>query len=61
MLFVWQAKINLLDKVNLISKMVDIQRIHGAKVAGFGSFDLKLDEGVMFHQNESYHEPHGRS
>jgi hypothetical protein len=41
--------------------MVDIQRIHGAKVAGFGSFDLKLDEGVMFHQNESYHEPHGRS
>jgi hypothetical protein len=35
--------------------IVDNQRSHGAKIAGFGSFDLKLDRCVTLHQNESCH------
>jgi hypothetical protein len=35
--------------------IVDNQRIHCAKIAGFGSFDLKLDRCVALHQNEIYH------
>ena len=34
--------------------MIDNQRSCGAKVARFGSFYLKLDMYVVFHQNNSY-------
>jgi hypothetical protein len=42
--------------------MVDNHSIHGTtKVVGFGSFDLKLDYCVNFHQNERYHKSNRRS
>ena len=53
--FVAQVGINLLGEVNRIRVSVDNQRSCGAKIIGFGSFDLKPDQCVVLHQNDSYH------
>jgi hypothetical protein len=45
--FVSQAGISLLGEVNRIGDMVNNQRSCGAKIAGFGSFYLKLDRCVV--------------
>ena len=47
--FVSQAGISLLGEVNRIDDTVDNQRSCGAKVTGFGSFDLKPDQCVVLH------------
>ena len=47
--FISQAGIILLGEVNRIGDTVDNQRSCGAKVAGFGSFDLKPDRCVVLH------------
>jgi hypothetical protein len=52
--FVWQAGISLLGEVNWICDMVDNQRNHCAKFAGFESHDLKPDRCIVLHQNDSY-------
>jgi hypothetical protein len=49
-----------LHKVIRISETVGNQRGHGAKVAGFRSFDSKSYRCVMFYQHESYREPDER-
>jgi hypothetical protein len=53
--FVSQVGIILLGEENPVCDTVDNQRSRGAKIAGFGSFDLKPDRCVMLHQNDSYH------
>ena len=50
-----RAGISLLGEVNQFGDTVDNQRSHGAKIAGFGSLDLKLDRCVVLQQNGSYH------
>ena len=55
MFFVSLAGISLRGEVNQIGDMVDNQRSRGAKIARFGSFDLKLDQCVVLHPNDSYH------
>ena len=55
MFFVAQAGISLLGEVNRLGDTVDNLRSCGAKIAGFGSLDLKPDRCVVLHQNESYH------
>ena len=52
--FVSQAGISLLGKVNRFGDMVDNLRSRGAKIVGFGSLDLKSDQCVVLHQNDSY-------
>ena len=52
--FVSQAGISLLGEVNRLGDMVDNLRSRGAKIAGFGSLDLKPDRCVMLEQNDSY-------
>ena len=47
MFFVSQVGISLLGEVNWIGDTVDNQRSYDAKVAGFGSFDLKPDRCVV--------------
>jgi hypothetical protein len=44
-----------------ISDTVDKQRSSGAKIAGFGFFNLKPDRYAVLHQNNSYLEPNGIS
>ena len=53
--FVSQAGISLLGEVNRLGDTVDNLRSRGAKIAGFGSLDLKSDRCVVLHQNDSYH------
>ena len=51
--FVSYAGISLLGEVNRLGDTVDNLRSHGAKIAGFGSLDLKPDQCVVLHQNDS--------
>ena len=53
--FVSQVGISLLGEVNRFGDTVDNLRSRGAKIAGFGSLDLKPDRRVVPHQNDSYH------
>ena len=55
MFLVSQAGISLLGEVNRFGDTVDNQRSRGAKIAGFGSLDLKSDRCVVLQQNDSYH------
>lgn len=59
--FVLQIGIILLNEVNKMNDIVDNQRIQGAKVVWFESFDIKLDRCAAFYQNKSYLESGRRS
>ena len=50
-----QVGISLLGEVNRLGETVDNLMSHGAKIAGFGSLDVKPDWCVVLHQNDSYH------